>query len=395
MLIVDKNSFFKVGNMKKSLLIVLSLILASLLLVVACDDKVDPENPSIELPEGAPSLDPEDLDEITGDPVEPDESDLVLLQTVIEEIQGYLMTTDSYGDPELSDEATVILSDLVKAVGEKGIELEGEGYALKVSADIDAEKIAEGTFSITASASFDNFAFNKFTLDGDVKTKVSPNPSYNPETEKPFTFDSTGTSVFMTISEEEAVEYNDIGKIVQAVKSSYGEYGPSEEDAASIMKSLAALCPSLVESLNDFLSDYLIKTDLLTIALSAKMENVESIFSEEGIKSEKPITASLNATAYTNTPIEHNGSQYKVFAYGDVKTVIDKNPDYEKNPEKGPFRVKLEGRVNIILETSGKIGNQKLRLQLEVSGSNLTGDPSVDALLVINDKVIELSALVE
>lgn len=379
--------------MKKSLLIVLSLILASLLLVVACDDKVDPENPSIELPEGAPSLDPEDLVEITGDPVEPDESDLVLLQIVTEEIQGYLMTTDSDGYPELSDKATVILSDLVKAVGEKGIELEGEGYALKVSADIDAEKIAEGTFSITASASFDNFAFNKFTLDGDVKVKVSPNPDYNPETEKPFTFDSTGTSVFMTISEE-AVEYNDIGKIVQAVKSIYGE-GPSEEDAASIMKSLAALCPSLVESLNDFLSDYLIKTDLLTIALSAKIENVESIFSEEGIKSEKPITASLNATAYTNTPIEHNGSQYKVFAYGDVKTVIDKNPDYEENPGKGPFRVKLEGRVNIILETSGKIGNQKLRLQLEVSGSNLTGDPSVDALLVINDKVIELSALVE
>ena len=219
--------------MKKSLLIVLSLILASLLLVVACDDKVDPENPSIELPEGAPSLDPEDLDEITGDPVEPDESDLFLLQTVIEEIQGYLMTTDSYGYPELSDKATVILSDLVKAVGEKGIELEGEGYALKVSADIDAEKIAEGTFSITASASFDNFAFNKFTLDGDVKVKVSPNPGYNPETEKPFTFDSTGTSVFMTISEEEAVEYKDIGSFYNLIMKALLKIN-SGEDAAII-----------------------------------------------------------------------------------------------------------------------------------------------------------------
>lgn len=388
MLIVDKNSFFKVGNMKKSLLIVLSLILASLLLVVACDDKVDPENPSIELPEGAPSLDPEDLDEITGDPVEPDKSDLVLLQTVIEEIQGYLMTTDSYGDPELSDEATVILSDLVKAVGEKGIELEGEGYALSFTADFENLKF-------TASGSFDSFVFERYTFDGSVNATITANEDYDPEVynSKRYLVVEDKTDLKVTIGEGEPISCKSVDAVVDAIDRAFDEDGPKEEDQKALTEAAAAAIPGLVEAVNDFIKEYTIKTDLLTVVLSGDINTDELDLTWEKVGLGKGLEASLKATAYTNEPLEINGSQYKVFAYGNVKAVVKENPYYDpENYKDDPFIITVEGTLNVVLETSGKIGEQKVRLQAKVNGNNL-GAPKVEALVVVNDKVIDLKAL--
>ena len=143
--------------MKKRLLIALSLILAALLLVVACDDAPKTPNESVNVPgdldnnkpgsedstnepESTPS---EEIIEITKEPVEPADEDLAIFSTLFGDAKGFIET----------QQAQEIAFDLLTAVGEKGIELNGEKYSMAVSGDINA-------MTLTASVRFDNATFN-------------------------------------------------------------------------------------------------------------------------------------------------------------------------------------------------------------------------------------------
>ena len=185
--------------MKKRLLIVLSLILAALLLVVACDDQANNlgSGDSVvipSLPEGAPSVSKDDLTEITKEPEKASENDMLLLDTVLGELQSFALVESAEG-PDLSEEAKAIVLDFIDAFGKKGIELKGEGYALSFSADIEEMKF-------TVSGSFNNFKFGVVTLNGTVNSTIIPNPDYDPYDEEsvPYTVDTVTDSTVITVS---------------------------------------------------------------------------------------------------------------------------------------------------------------------------------------------------
>ena len=74
--------------------------------------------------------------------------------------------------------------------------------------------------------------------------------------------------------------------------------------------------------------------------------------------------------------------------------IIDEyNEQYYEEPK---FNAIIEDTLNMILETSGKIGNQKIRLQVKFSGDILDMDSlEVEVLVDLNGKVLDLSALQE
>ena len=387
--------------MKKTLLIVISLILASLLLVVACDDKsgsVDPENPSIVIPvvpEGAPSLDEDDLKEITEEPVEPKDEDIILISTLTEELQKFVAVPDEWGNSDLSEEAWEIVYDLLNAVGEQGIELKGEGYSLAATFDFEKQ-------SLTASGSFNKFVFDKFTFDGSVLFTVSPNKDYNSSERFTITSDEK-TNLTITIDDKDTT-YKDVKAVLEVIMDNYGE-SLSDADMKSLIDAANNTIPGLVEAVNNFIKNYTIKTDLLTLILNGNVKGLVTL-SDSGFDFGEGIEVSANASTYTNKPIAFNGSQYKVFVSGNADATIDNNPEYDPyydpyyegdyDPAKyAPVEIKFEGAVNLVLETSGKIGSQKVRFHANVSGSNLEDEPKVQVYAVINDRVIDINALIE
>ena len=149
--------------MKKRLLIVLSLILASLLLVVSCEGS--PETiEGVVLPEGAPSnVTSEKMELITAKPEEPKQEDMRLIQTLVEEAGKFVKTED----------AEKIVNDFVMAFFKKGIEINGPNYSIAMVAKADSMKAYE-TMEFIASVSLDNFKFAGFTLDGSLDFVAKP-----------------------------------------------------------------------------------------------------------------------------------------------------------------------------------------------------------------------------
>ena len=140
--------------MKKTLLIVLSLVFASLLLIVSCDNSSDAPSSEVvipSLPEGSPSISTDDLTEITKKPEEASDSDMILLDAVLGELQDFaIVETDGGKGSDLSKEALGMVYDFLDAFGKQGIELKGDGYSLAFNADIKSNEF-------TVSGYFDNF----------------------------------------------------------------------------------------------------------------------------------------------------------------------------------------------------------------------------------------------
>ena len=371
--------------MKKRLLFALSLILAALLLVVACDDQANNlgSGDSVvipSLPEGAPSLSKDDLTEITKEPEEVSDSDMILLSTVLGELQNFAIVESAEGKPDLSEEAWAIVFDFIDAFGKKGIELKGEGYALSFSADIEEMKF-------TVSGSFDNFKFDVVTLNGTVNSTIILNPKYDSSVEgsELYTVDTDSTDI--TVS---GTECSSLGVAIKEMMEVL-----ETADSGSILEASNAAIPGLIKTINDFIGNYSVSSDMLTVALNGKITDGGLVIGKDGIDLGEGLSIDFNSTAYTNKPLVYNGSEYKLFVYESGTIKIVNNPNY-KGPsyKEPPVLINVDETLNVILETSGEIGNQKIRLQAKISGELLKGSPEVDVLLDLNGKVIDLEALV-
>ena len=368
--------------MKKRLLIVLSLILAALLLVVACDDKANNlgSGDSVvipSLPEGAPSLSKDDLTEITKEPEEVSESDMILLDSVLGELKNFAIVESAEG-PDLSEEAWAIVFDFIDAFGKKGIELKGEGYALLFSADIEK-------MNFTVSGSFDNFEFGVVTLNGTVNSTITPNPDY-PDVEGSEPYTVVKDTTVITVNETKC---SGLGAAIKAMMEVLKTAGPE-----SMLAAAKEAIPGLIKTINDFIGNYSVSSDMLTVALNGKITDGGLVIEADKIDLGKGLSVDLNSTAYTNKPLVYNGSEYKFFVYESGTIKIVNNSDYEPGYKEPPVLINVDETLNVILETSGKIENQKIRLQAKISGEMLKGSPEVDVLLDLNGKVIDLKALV-
>ena len=393
--------------MKKTLLIVLSLVFASLLLIVSCDNSSDAPSSEVvipSLPEGSPSISTDDLTEITKKPEEASKSDKILLDTVLGELQGFAVVETDGGKADLSEEAWAIVYDFVDAFGKQGIELKGDGYSLAFNADIKSTEF-------TVSGSFDNFIFGKVTLNGKVNSTITVNEKYDPYLDDgslPFIVVPGKEKTDITVNEK---NYKSLGDAMNAVMEIL-----ETEDSKSLIDDVNKAIPGLIDAVNGFIADYSVSSDMLTIALNGKITNggLKLGIKEIELDENKTITTpevslgegliiALNTTAYTNKPLEYNGSEYKFFVYdtGTMKIVnIPENNFEEENNsnyyEEPRFNAIIEDTLNVILETSGKIGNQKIRLQAKFSGDILNMDSlEVEVLVDLNGKVLDLLALQE
>ena len=360
--------------MKKRLLIVLSLILASLLLVVSCEGSPETVE-GVVLPEGAPSnVTSEKMELITAKPEEPKQEDMRLIQTLVEEA-GEFVTTD---------DAKKIANDFVMAVFKKGIKIKGPNYSIAMVAKADSMKAYE-TMEFIASVSLDNFKFADFTLDGSLDFVAKPNLS---SSENPFSFETRGeTGITISYGNEKVT-----------IKSSK-DYGRAEEFFESLevnpedfIKATNDFIPVFIKSLNETFREYTVSTDLLTFISSDKISGTIKV-GKEGVDFGDGLTLDSKVSAFTLKPLEFNGSQYKAAVFGTMNITLDNNEKYDnkvENNHESPITSKGKTLLNAFIETSGKVGDNKIQIQAQLS--DVEKDNAF--YLVINDKVLDLKALI-
>ena len=363
--------------MKKRLLIVLSLILASLLLVVSCEGS--PETiEGVVLPEGAPSnVTSEKMELITAKPEEPKQEDMRLIQTLVEEAGKFVKTED----------AEKIVNDFVMAFFKKGIEIKGPNYSIAMVAKADSMK-AYDTMEFIASVSLDNFEFAGFTLDGSLDFVAKPDLS---NSKNPFSFETRGGKTGMTISygdEKVTIEPSeDFGK----AEEFFGSLKVNPED---FIKATNDLIPVFIESLNETFREYTVSTDLLTFISSDKISGTITVWKngdDSGVDLGDGLTLDSKVSAFTLKPLEFNGSQYKAAVFGTMNITLDNNEKFNgENEYELPITSKGKTLLNAFIETSGKVGDNKIQIQAQLSDE----EKDNAFYLVINDKVLDLKALI-
>lgn len=359
--------------MKKRLLIVLSLILASLLLVVSCEGSPETVE-GVVLPEGAPSnVTSEKMELITAKPEEPKQGDMLLIQTLVEEAGKFVKTED----------AEKIVNDFVMAVFKKGIEIKGPNYSIAMVAKADSMKAYE-TMEFIASVSLDNFEFAGFTLDGSLDFVAKPDLS---SSENPFSFETRG-GTGMTISYGEKESKKSI-----TIKSSE-DYGRAKMFFESLnvtpkdfIEPANNLIPVFIESLNETFREYTVSTDLLTFISSDKISGTIKVDEGGVINLGDGLTLDSKVSAFTLKPLEFNESQYKAAVFGTMNITLDNNDNYD---DELPITFKGKTLLNAFIETSGKVGNNKIQIQAQLSDE----EKDNAFYLVINDKVLDLKALI-
>lgn len=363
--------------MKKRLLIVLSLILASLLLVVSCEGSPETVE-GVVLPEGAPSnVTSEKMELITAKPEEPKQEDMLLIQTLVEEAGEFVKTED----------AQKIVNDFVMAVFKKGIEINGPNYSIAMVAKADSMK-AYDTMEFIASVSLDNFEFAGFTLDGSLDFVAKPDSS---NSKIPFSFETRGETG-MTISYGEKESKKSI-----TIKSSE-DYEEAEKFFGSLKVSPDAFIeptnkfiPVFIESLNETFREYTVSTDLLTFISSDKISGTIKVEDGGVINLGDGLTLDSKVSAFTLKPLEFNESQYKAAVFGTMNITLDNNEKYNgENEYELPITSKGKTLLNAFIETSGKVGDNKIQIQAQLSDE----EKDNAFYLVINDKVLDLKALI-
>ena len=364
--------------MKKRLLIVLSLILASLLLVVSCEGSPETVE-GVVLPEGAPSnVTSGKMELITAKPEEPKQEDMRLIQTLVEEAGKFVKT----------DDAQKIVNDFVMAVFKKGIEIKGPNYSIAMVAKADSMKAYE-TMEFIASVSLDNFKFAGFTLDGSLDFVAKPDLS---SSENPFSFETRGETG-MTISYGEKESKKSI-----TIKSSE-DYGRAKMFFESLnvtpkdfIEPANNLIPVFIESLNETFREYTVSTDLLTFISSDEISGTIKV-GEGVVDFGDGLTLDSKVSAFTLKPLEFNESQYKAAVFGTMNITLDNNDNYDdddKNDDELPITFKGKTLLNAFIETSGKVGDNKIQIQVQLS--DVEKDNAF--YLVINDKILALDALI-
>ena len=366
--------------MKKRLLIVLSLILASLLLVVSCEGS--PETiEGVVLPEGAPSnVTSEKMELITAKPEEPKQEDMRLIQTLVEEAGKFVKTED----------AEKIVNDFVMAFFKKGIEIKGPNYSIAMVAKADSMK-AYDTMEFIASVSLDNFEFAGFTLDGSLDFVAKPDLS---SSENPFSFETRGgTGMTISYGEKESkksITIKSSGDYEEAKK--FFESLPVNPDA--FIKATNDLIPVFIESLNETFREYTVSTDLLTFISSDEISGTITVWKngdDSGVNFGDGLTLDSKVSAFTLKPLEFHGSQYKAAVFGTMNITLDNNEKYNgENEYESPITSKGKTVLNAFIETSGKVGDNKIQIQAQLSNE----EKDNAFYLVINDKVLDLKALI-
>lgn len=364
--------------MKKRLLIVLSLILASLLLVVSCEGSPETVE-GVVLPEGAPSnVTSEKMELITAEPEEPKQEDMLLIRTLVEEAGKFVKTED----------AEKIVNDFVMAVFKKGIEIKGPNYSIAMVAKADSMK-AYDTMEFIASVSLDNFKFAGFTLDGSLDFVAKPDLS---SSENPFSFETRGgTGITISYGNEKVTikSSKDYEKAEKFFNSLKGKVNPED-----FIKATNDLIPVFIKSLNETFREYTVSTDLLTFISSDEISGTITVWKngdDSGVDLGDGLTLDSKVSAFTLKPLEFNGSQYKAAVFGTMNITLDNNEKYNgENEYESPITSKGKTVLNAFIETSGKVGDNKIQIQAQLSNE----EKDNAFYLVINDKVLDLKALI-
>ena len=391
--------------MKKRLLFALSLILAALLLVVACDDApktpdetvnvpgdldnnkpgdVDNNKPGSEdstnEPESTPS---EELIEITEEPEEPDNEDLTIISTLFNEAKGFIET----------EQAQKIAFDLLTAVGEKGIELNGENYSMAVFGNINE-------MTLTASVIFNNASFAELTLDGSLTLTIGPNEENetrevgnSEDSQLPFKITTEGDGITLSINDDNMV----IKSVEDLISEDFEAFIFNDQEA--LIDVVNAFIPNLIESYNETFENYEVSTDLLSIVISEKISGDIAI-SGSGFTSEEGLILDSKFTANTEEPLVYNDSEYRITAKGNMNIIVNENldfdPDYIPSEEEVDnsklYPVTITGKVLFDVEIikSDAVGENKIQIQVQLS--DVEKDNAF--YLVINGKVLDLKALI-
>lgn len=385
--------------MKKRLLIALSLILAALLLLVACDDAPKTPNESVDVPgdldnnkpgsedstnepESTPS---EEIIEITKEPEEPAAEDLAIFSTLFGEAKGFIGT----------EQAQNIAFDLLTAVGEKGIELNGEKYSMAVFGDIN-------TMTLTASVSFDNATFAELTLNGNLTLIIGPNKENetrevgsSEDPQLPFKIATEGDGITFSINSEDMI----IDSVEDLISEDFETFIYKNQEA--LLNVVNAFIPNLIESYNKAFENYEVSTDLLSIVISEKISGDIALIKGSGFTTKEGLMLDGKFTASTKEPLEYNGSKYGIIAKGNANIKVNRNLDYD--PEYLPsaegeidnsklYPVTITGKVLFDVEiiTSGKVGDNKIQIQAQLSDE--IEDMAI--YVVINEKVLDLKDLI-
>lgn len=379
--------------MKKRLLFALSLILAALLLVVACDDAPKTPNESVNIPgdldnnkpgsedstnepESTPS---EEIIEITE---EPDNEDLTIISTLFNEAKGFIET----------EQAQKIAFDLLTAVGEKGIELNGENYSMAVFGNINE-------MTLTASVIFGNASFAELTLDGNLTLTVGPNEENetrevgnSEDPQLPFKITTEGEGITLSINDDNRV----IKSVEDLISEDFEAFIFNNQEA--LIDVVNAFIPNLIESYNETFENYEVSTDLLSIVISEKISGDIAI-SGSGFTSEEGLILDSKFTANTKEPLEYNGSKYGITAKGNMNIIVNANenfdPDYTPSAEEEVdnsklYPVTITGKVlfDVEIVTSGAVKENTIQIQAQLSDE--IEDMAI--YVVINGKVLDLKA---
>lgn len=382
--------------MKKRLLFALSLILAALLLVVACDDAPKTPNESVNVPgdldnnkpgsedstnepESTPS---EEIIEITE---EPDNEDLTIISTLFNEAKGFIET----------EQAQKIAFDLLTAVGEKGIELNGENYSMAVFGNINE-------MTLTASVIFNNASFAELTLDGSLTLTIGPNEENetrevgnSEDPQLPFKITTEGDGITLSINDDNMV----IKSVEDLISEDFETFISNNLDKKALLDVVNAFIPNLIESYNETFENYEVSTDLLSIVISEKISGDIAI-SGSGFTSEEGLILDSKFTANTEEPLVYNDSEYRITAKGNVNIIVNENlnfdPDYIPSEEEVDnsklYPVTITGKVLFDVEIikSDAVGENKIQIQVQLS--DVEKDNAF--YLVINGKVLDLKALI-
>ena len=383
--------------MKERLLIVLSLILAALLLVVACDDAPKTPNESVNVPgdldnnkpgsedstnepESTPS---EEIIEITEEPEEPDNEDLTIISTLFNEAKGFIET----------EQAQKIAFDLLTAAGEKGIELNGENYSMAVFGNINE-------MTLTASVIFNNASFAELTLDGSLTLTIGPNEENetrevgnSEDPQLPFKITTEGDGITLSINDDNMV----IKSVEDLISEDFEAFIFNDQEA--LIDVVNAFIPNLIESYNETFENYEVSTDLLSIVISEKISGDIAI-SGSGFTSEEGLILDSKFTANTEEPLVYNDSEYIITAKGNMNIIVNENldfdPDYIPSEEEVDnsklYPVTITGKVLFDVEIikSDAVGENKIQIQVQLS--DVEKDNAF--YLVINGKVLDLKALI-
>lgn len=380
--------------MKKRLLFALSLILAALLLVVACDDAPKTPNESVNVPGGLDNNKPgsedstnepestpsEEIIEITE---EPDNGDLTIISTLFNEAKGFIET----------EQAQKIAFDLLTAVGEKGIELNGENYSMAVFGNINE-------MTLTASVIFGNASFAELTLDGNLTLTIGPNEENetrevgnSEDPQLPFKITTEGDGITLSIKDKEMI----IDSVEDLISEDFEAFIFNDQEA--LLDVVNAFIPNLIESYNETFENYEVSTDLLSIVISEKISGDIAI-SKSGFTSEEGLMLDSKFTANTKEPLEYNDSEYRITAKGNMNIIVNENSDFD--PEYMPgaeevdnsklYPVTITGKVlfDVEIVTSGAVEENKIQIQAQLSDE--IEDMAI--YVVINGKVLDLKALI-